>query len=124
MLGTEPVGQSKRIIDMRMHDGSRHFGGLPETYDVERPQWYAVRDHVGRLEGAQLTGFVTDDVTEAWIDFRLQGHAFSLNNQHGEWWFFVSDPACPDTLLEHVLDHFEALLGPGRNAAPSSGRHD
>jgi len=98
------------IIDMRMHDGSRHFGGLPETYDAHRPQWDVLRDHVAVLEGAVLTGFVTDNVTEAWIDFDFRGHGFSINNQHGEWWFFVADPACPDEILERVLDHFEGLL--------------
>jgi hypothetical protein len=35
-----------------------------------------------------------------------------MNNQQGEWWFFVEDPACPDETLEAVLDHFESLLAP------------
>ena len=101
-----------RLIDMRMHDGSRHFAGLPEIYDVASPQWYALRDHVAQLAGASLRGFVTDDVTEAWIDFEFRGRKFSINNQHGEWWFFVDDPSCPDPVLHEVLDHFERLLAP------------
>ena len=100
-----------RIYDLRMADGSRHFGALPETYDPVTPQWYALRDHVAALAGAVLVGFATDDVTEAWIDFEYRGHRFGINDQHGQWWFFVQDPACPDEVLAEVLDHFERLLG-------------
>jgi hypothetical protein len=107
------------LVDMRMADDSRYFGGLPETYDAERPQWDALREHVLLLAGAEPTGFATDRVTEAWIDFAYCGHAFSINNQHGEWWFFVSDPACPDDVMGEVLDHFEGLLDP---AAREAGR--
>jgi hypothetical protein len=60
-----------RIFDMRMADGSRHFAELSETKNE-----YAVRDHLAKLDGATLTGFVTDDVTEAWMDvtFRVTVH--------------------------------------------------
>ena len=34
-----------------------------------------------------------------------------MNNQCGEWWFFVTDPACADEILDAVLLHFETLLG-------------
>lgn len=102
----------RRVIDMRMHDGSRHFGGLPETYDPDVPEWDVLREAVTKLAGAELTGFVTDHVTEAWIDFTFGGQKFSINNQHGEWWFFVQDPACSELLLHEVLDHFEARLDP------------
>jgi len=95
-----------------MADGSRHFGDLPETYDSQEPEWHRIKAHVSGLAGAVLTGFVTDDVTEAWIDFTLREQEISLNNQQGQWWFFVRDPACPDELLLEVLDHFEALLNP------------
>lgn len=102
-----------RIYDLRMNDGSRHFACLPETYAVARPQWEDIRDHVAVLEGAVLTGYATDQVTEAWIDFTFRGYAFSMNNQNGEWWFFVQDPACGEEILDGVLVHFEALLGAG-----------
>lgn len=106
---------------MRMHDGSRHFGSLPETYDVASPQWYALRDHVASLAGAALRGFVTDDVTEAWIDFSFGAHSFSINNQLGDWLFFVEDPACPDAVMAAVLDHFERLLDPVLHSIRSIG---
>lgn len=93
------------LIHLIMPDGSRHFGDLPQTV-----LWYDVRDHVARLPGAVLTGFVTDDVTEAWIDFTYHGHVFSINDQLGDYWFFVDDPACPETILREVLAHFATLL--------------
>ena len=93
------------LFDSRMKDGSRHFAGLPQT-----TLWYDVRDHVDRLTGATLTGFVTDHVTEAWIDFTYAGHHFSINDQGGQYGFFVVDPACPDEVLLRVLRYFEHLL--------------
>lgn len=104
-----------------MADGSRHFGDLPETYDAEEPEWHRLRDGVERLVGARLTAFVTDDVTEAWIGFTYRGHELSINDQHGQWWFFVKDPACPDEILVAVLDHFEGVLNPHAAIARRAG---
>lgn len=96
-----------RIYDMRMNDGSRHFGSLPQTR-----AWYDVRDHVESLHGARLAGFLCDHVTEAWIDFGFGGRRFSINDQFGEYWFFVDEPSCDEEVLRQVLVHFEPLLGP------------
>jgi len=52
-----------------MHDGSRHFGDLPEI-----ASWHQMRDHIGNLPGAQATSFITDNITEAWIDFTYSGY--------------------------------------------------
>lgn len=93
------------LLDMRMHDGSRHFGGVPQTV-----LWYEMRDAVETLSGASLAGFVTDGVTEAWIDFTYEGHRFAINDQFGEYWFFVDDPSCPDEILIRVLRHFEDVV--------------
>ena len=92
-------------FDLRMHDGSRHFADLPQV-----ASWYDVRDHVRSLAGAELTGFVTDHMTEAWVDFSFAGHSFSINDQHGKYWFFVRDPGCPEDVLLTVVDHFTRLL--------------
>jgi len=100
----------RSLIDLRMHDGSRHFGGLRERYDGERPDWHRLRAGIVAWKQGELTGFVTDEVTEAWIDFRYAGHTFAINDQYGEWWFFVDDPTCPDEVLAAVLDHFEGVL--------------
>ncbi len=109
------------LFDLRMADGSRHFGDLPESYDANRPQWDDIKAHVARLSGAVLTSFVTDEVTEAWIEFRFADHAFSINNQQGWWWFFVKDASCPDRVLQQVLDHFEQILDPRASVARSFG---
>ena len=91
-----------------MNDGSRHFGGLPQTV-----LWYELRDHIGGLDGAAVTGFITDHVTEAWIDFTYRGFHFSVNDQNGDYWFFVDEPRCPDEVLRAVLSHCKLLLGEG-----------
>ena len=88
-----------------MKDGSRHFATLPQKI-----LWDGVKDHVSKLDGARLTAFICDNVTEAWIDFTYQGHEFSINDQYGEYWFFVKDPKCPDATLQKVSRHFESLL--------------
>jgi hypothetical protein len=96
---------AEQLLNLTMHDGSRHFGDLPQT-----ALWQEVRDHVGNLPGARLMGFVTDSITEGWIDFVYEGHEFSINDQFGEYYFFVKDPACADETLLEVLAHFGQLL--------------
>ena len=90
-----------------MHDGSRCFLSLHPAAG-----WMAVREHVACLEGAEVTSFLTDGITEAWLDFSYAGYKFNVNDAPGDYWFFVSDPACPDTLLQVVADHFASLLEP------------
>ncbi|MGA7732977.1 MAG: hypothetical protein WCD37_17095 [Chloroflexia bacterium] len=92
-------------MNMIMHDGTRHFGDLPQTVS-----WYDLRDHIAQIAGAEITGFVTDDILEAWIDFDYKGYHFSVNDQYGEYWFFVDDPACPDDILNEVLFYCSLLL--------------
>jgi hypothetical protein len=98
------------LLSIIMKDGSRHFGDLPQTV-----LWYQLRDHIGGLAGTEITDFVTDNVTEAWIDFSYRDYHFSVNDQFGEYWFFVDDPQCPDPILEAVLSHCELLLGSSGN---------
>ena len=71
-----------------------------------------MRDHVAGLRGGELTGFLTDGVTECWIDFSFEGHEFSVNDNFGDYWFFVRDAQCPDNVLNAVAEHFEILLLP------------
>lgn len=98
---------TERLLNVIMNDGSRHFGALPQTV-----LWYELHDHIKQLTGATMTGFLTDHVTEAWIDFTYCGHEFSVNDQFGTYWFFVADPLCPDDLLAAVLSHCGRLLEP------------
>lgn len=104
---TDPLA----LYNITMHDGSRHFGDLPQTID-----WYDFRDYIDETPEYTLTNFITDHVTEAWIDFDYSGHHFSVNTQLGEYWFFVADPSCPDSTLKSVLFHcaLKLLLSPAK----------
>ena len=90
-----------RLINIIMNDGSRHFGDLPESID-----WHQLREHIKLLDGAQVTDFITDKITEVWIDFAYRGYQFSINNQFGEYWFFVNNPECSDKNLRAGLRPF------------------
>lgn len=90
---------------MRMNDGSRHFADLPEAVFFDE-----FADHVEKLEGAEIIEFITDGVVEMWLDFDYRGYRFSVNNQFGDYWFFVTDPNCPDEVLLEITDHFRKLL--------------
>jgi hypothetical protein len=100
------------ILDDRLHDGGWHFAVLPQTVDPA-----TLRNHLAQLPRVKL-GLFVDSVTESWIDFTLEGHAFSVNDQFGDYLFFVANPDAPDELLERVASHAEMLLGDlteGRN---------
>jgi hypothetical protein len=95
-----------QLEDFRMHDGSRQFATLPESVP-----WTILRDHIATLDGAAITGLLTDNVTEVWIDFDFDNHCFMVNNQNAEYWFFVEEPSCNDEILEQVAQHCARLLG-------------
>lgn len=88
-----------------MKDGSRNFADLPEAVFFDE-----LREIANKFEGAQETGFITDWMTEVWLDFDYRGHKFSINNQMGEYWFFVENPNCSDEILCEVMEHFENFL--------------
>jgi len=46
----------------------------------------------------------------SWIDFDYAGQTFTVNDQFGEYWFFVRDPNCSDEVLMTVATHCEQLL--------------
>ena len=94
-----------QMLDIRMYDGSRHFSSLPES-----EPWDRLHEHLVALEGVCVTRFLSDGVTEVWIDFDFSGERFSINNQLGEYWFFVESPECADVVLEQVVAHCSHLL--------------
>ena len=102
---------AEELLNFIANDGSRQFGELPQT--VLR---YEMRDHIEKLDGAAITDFITDHVTEAWIDFTYCGNRFTVNDQFGDYWFFVDEPSCPDEVLESILSHCKLLLGGARKA--------
>lgn len=95
-----------KLFDLRMHDGSRQFLTLPESMP-----WNLLRDHVAELEGVKVTGYLTDQVAEVWTDFTFRGQKFTINNQFGEYWFFVKNPNCPDEILQQVAEHCAEKTG-------------
>jgi hypothetical protein len=86
-------------------DGSRHFVDMPEVVFFD--EFY---EHTEKLEGAEITEFLTDGVVEMWLDFEFRGYKFSVNNQLGDYWFFVENPECPDEILLEIIAHFRKLL--------------
>lgn len=96
------------LLNLIMPDGSRHFGDAPMVL-----LWDDMRDHLQKLDGVVITGFVTDWVTEGWIDFDYKGFHFSANDQLGAYWLFVNDPRCPDDILLEVLARCEKQSGNG-----------
>ncbi|UVC08211.1 hypothetical protein IHQ71_24140 [Rhizobium sp. TH2] len=88
-----------------MADGSRLFLELPQSVYPD-----AAVEHLKMLPRAELVDFL-DTIPESWIDFRFEGHEFSINDQLGEFWFFVKDPVCPDSILTRIRDHFVRLVG-------------
>lgn len=105
MLRPNDLQMQRELLNITMHDGSRNFGDLPESVFFDK-----LRDHAAAFEKATVTRFVTDWVTEVWLDLEYCGHRFSINNQMGDYWFFVADASCPDAVLCDVLEHFAALL--------------
>ena len=95
------------LLNFPLHSGGRQFAELPEACS-----WDEFRQHIQRLPGAAITTYVTDHVTEMWLDFSFRGHAFTVNNQFGDFWFFVRDPACPYDILIDIIEHCEPLLTP------------
>jgi hypothetical protein len=94
----------KLICDI-MHDGSRNFILLP----VGSVSSIRLLLRVFSLRGAFPTGYIPS-LSESWIDFRFSCHSFSINNQFGDYWFFVKDPDCPEIILNQVVDHFSGVL--------------
>ena len=94
------------LQNFTMADGSRQFATLPQTVT-----WYEMRDHIAQLEGAKITGFLTDGITEAWIDFADCGYKFTINDQHGEFWLFVNSRRCSEDILTTVAAHVAQLTG-------------
>jgi hypothetical protein len=95
-----------RLKDFRTNSGSRQFA---ELRAVSGPR--TLRDHLLTLEGVAITEFLPAWSSEdSWIDFTFRGYSFSVNGHFGDWWFFVSDPNCPDTILWSVFDHCRKIL--------------
>lgn len=76
-----------KLLDLRMQNGSRHFGSVPASR-----LWYEVQNHLTLLSGATQTDFVGLDFVEGWLDFQFAGQRFSMNYECEEYWFYVDNP--------------------------------
>ena len=97
---------TKRLFDFNMNDGSRNFMNLPTNIIG----WSDLYKYLGKLDGVKKTGFLTDNVTEVWMDFSFRGYNFSVNNQMGEYWFFSENAECPEAVLDEIVEYCEKLL--------------
>ena len=94
------------LLNTTMHSGARHFMDLP----TDVIGWSSLYRYLGKLKGVKMTGFLTDYVTEFWMDFSLRGYNFSVNNQMGEYWFFAENAECPEEILSEIAQHCGKFL--------------
>ncbi len=88
-----------------MKDGSRKFAELPQV-----ALWQELCEHLRAYNGIVVSNLLTDNITEGWIDFTYRGHSFVINDQFGDYWFFVDKPTCPDDVLNELINHCQLLL--------------
>lgn len=89
----------------RNYIGWRNFADMPEVVFFDD-----LADHVEDLDGAEITEFITNGVLEMRLDFEYRGNRFSIDNELGDYRFFVEDPACPKEILLEIAAHFRQLL--------------
>lgn len=89
------MSEQEELLDIRMADGSRHFAEVPAA-DAR-----TLRRRLLDTPGVVVTEFI-DTITETWIDFEYAGHSFWIHSPFNDYWLFVRDPSCPETLLRHV----------------------
>lgn len=94
-----------KLLQYTMNDGSRNFLLLPTGSTPPIRLVFRVLS----LWGAYPTAYIPS-LGESWIDFRYKRQKFSINNQYGDFWFFVENPKCPDSVLLEVANHFERIL--------------
>ena len=85
-------------------DGSRSFASFCAVGG-----YLLLKQLVSELPGARIVGYV-EGITEMWLDFDYRGHKITINDQFGEYWFFVKDPTTPEQPLEEIASYFERTL--------------
>lgn len=91
-------------LDERMQDGSRLFAVF--KFD---PGWRVLHRHLQTMEGLVVTGFLTDGVTEGWLDFNYFGKSFTIHDPLGEFHVFSQDGDCSPFILGELMKHFRKL---------------
>ena len=95
----------KDLYKTESHENWRHFVDMPEVIFFDH--FY---DYLEELEGTDITSFVADGTIEMQLDFNFRGHRFFVDNQLGDYRFFVKDANCPEEILFEIIEHFRVLL--------------
>ena len=82
----------------------RTFAELP----LIRP-WQSLRQHLTWLDGAEETSFACKGGI-CWLQFDYCFHSFQIYEHGTRVELSVTNPACPDRIVNEVKDHFSALL--------------
>jgi hypothetical protein len=90
---------TRKFLDVRMADGSRHFAEVPWQPPL------MLKQRLLDTPGVKLTSYV-GSIFETWIVFEYSGQLFSAHNPLNDFWLFVDDPQCPDNVLCEVEDLF------------------
>ncbi|TLD70560.1 hypothetical protein FEM03_12625 [Phragmitibacter flavus] len=101
-----------KLVDHRMPDGSRLFIEFP----IRHP-WSLIHSHLATLDELTITRFVTDDITEGWLDFTFLHHEFTVHDPLDSYLVFVKAPACDIFIQLEILEHLRNLPLP---SPPSS----
>jgi hypothetical protein len=95
------------LLDVRAHDGARHFASLPQRVSARR-----LRAHLRTLEGVRVGDLLTNPF-EDWLDFTFGSYSFRVHGELGRYGFTVEQPDAPADVLLRVAAHARALLGEG-----------
>lgn len=88
----------------------RTFAELPLT----RP-WQSLRQHLTWLDGAAETWFACKGGV-CWLHFDYCFHSFQICEHGTRVELSVTNAACPDRVIDGVVEHFRLLLAPGAAA--------
>lgn len=95
-----------RLNKQTKAEGWLQFVTLPDTCMDD-----LLRDHIQKLPGVELNLFIPELGTEAVIGFTYKKYEFCADNAYYVWRFFVTDPHCPDRVMQEVATHCAGLLG-------------
>lgn len=89
-----------------MADGSLFFAELSGSIS-----WADLGDHLKRIDQLRIMKFVTDGITEAWLDFDYYGQHFTVHCPLDTYFVFAQDFDCPAFMLTELIVHFQKLEG-------------
>jgi hypothetical protein len=83
-----------------MVDGSQHRAEVPW-----RPP-LALKQQLLRTPGMRLVPFTTSPA-EARVDFEYAGHSFTAHDPLNDFWLFVSNAKCQESVLRRIVELLE-----------------